>query len=192
MALFPVPESGERDRRKACHQVDLHHSAIDDNEDRHRQDGGTDLHDEALQEQSQKRSQFHGLQRIPDGIQGGGIDSRTAGNKPGRGIHHMLGNVKDRHSDVEGVCDQQDRHKGLEDPFEKDPCFKVCQVVVFDDQLDQLIAGDEGKKHARNGNDDRFGDVADEAENRRREVRRGLSNLGRHVRHLLVDGIEHA
>ena len=41
--------------------VDLHHSAIDDNEDRHRQDRGTDLHDEALQEQSQKRSQFHGF-----------------------------------------------------------------------------------------------------------------------------------
>ena len=104
----------------------------------------------------------------------------------------MLGDVKDRHGDVEGVRDQQDRHKGLEDPFEKDPCFKVCQVVVFDDQLDQLIAGDKGEKHARNGNDDRFGDVSDEAEDRRREVRRGLSNLSRHVRHLLVDSIEHA
>lgn len=192
MALFPVSESGERDRSEACHQVDLHHSAIDDNEDRHRQDGGTDLHDEALQEQSQKWPQFHGLQCLPDCIQGRGIDRRTAGNKPGRGIHHMLGDVKDRHSDVESVRDQQDRNKGLEDPFEKDPCFKVCQVVVFDDQLDQLIAGDKGEKHARNGNDDRFGDVSDEAEDRRREVRRSLSNLGCHVRHLLVDGIEHA
>ena len=79
----------------------------------------------------------------------------------------MLCNVKDRHGDVERVRDQHDSHECLKDPFEKDPGFKVCQVVVFNDQLDQLIAGDEREEHARDGNDDRFGDVADEAEHRR-------------------------
>ena len=43
---------------------------------------------------------------------------------------------------------------------------------MFDDHLDQLIAGNEGEKHARDGNDDRFGDVADEAEDRHRGLRR--------------------
>ena len=33
-------------------------------------------------------------------------------------------------------------------PLEEDPGFKVCQVVVFDDKLNQLIAGDEREEHA--------------------------------------------
>lgn len=191
MALLPVPERRKRDRCEACHQVDLHHSAVDDDEDRYRQDGRAHLHDEALQEESQERSDFHGLQRIPDGIQGGGIDRSAAGNEPGGSIDHMLRHIKDRHDDVEGIRDQHDGDEGLKDPLEEDPGFKVCQVVVFDDQLNQLIAGDEREEHARDGNNDCFGDVPDEAEDRRREVCRRVPNLCGHVRHLLVDSIEH-
>ena len=77
----------------------------------------------------------------------------------------MLRHVEDCHDDVERVGDQHDSHKSLEDPFEEYKCFKVCQVVVFDDQLDQLITGDERQKHARYGNDDRFGDAAHKGEN---------------------------
>ena len=53
MALLSIPEGGERDRCQARHQVDLHHTAIDDHEDRNGQDRGTDLHNEGLQEQPQ-------------------------------------------------------------------------------------------------------------------------------------------
>ena len=62
VALFPVAERGERDRSKARHEIDLHHTAIDDDKDRHGQDRGADLNDEALQEQSQKLAQFHSFQ----------------------------------------------------------------------------------------------------------------------------------
>ena len=55
----------------------------------------------------------------------------------------MLRHIKDRHDDVEGVRDQHDGDESLKDPLEEDPGFKVCQVVVFDDQLNQLITGDE-------------------------------------------------
>ena len=62
---------------------------------------------------------------------------------------------------------------------------------MFDDQLNQLMAGDEREEHARDGNDDCFGDVPDEAEDCRREVSRRVPNLCGHVCHLLVDSIEH-
>ena len=38
MALLPVSEGGERDRCQARHEIDLHHTAIDDHEDRNGQD----------------------------------------------------------------------------------------------------------------------------------------------------------
>ena len=103
----------------------------------------------------------------------------------------MLCHIKDRHRDVEGIRDQHDRHEGLEDPFEENPCFKVCQVVMIDDQLDQLIAGNERQDQSRDGDDDRFGDVPDEPEDAGREVRRRHSYLRRHIRNLLIDRVEH-
>ena len=66
----------------------------------------------------------------------------------------MLRHIKDRHDNVEGIGDQHDSHKCLENPFEEDPRFKVCQVVVFDDQLDQLVAGNERQEHTCYRNDD--------------------------------------
>ena len=66
----------------------------------------------------------------------------------------MLRHIKDRHDNVEGVRNQHDSHEGLKDPLKKDPRFKVRQVVVFDDQLDQLVAGNERQKHACYRNDD--------------------------------------
>ena len=69
MTLFPIAERGERDRSKTGHEVDLHHTAINDDKDRHGQDRGADLNNETLQEQSQKLAQFHRFQRLPYGIQ---------------------------------------------------------------------------------------------------------------------------
>ena len=78
MALFPVSKGGERDRCQARHEVDLHHTAIDDHEDRNGQDRGTDLDDEGLQEQSEQFSQFHCLQAFPYGLKRCRIDRRGA------------------------------------------------------------------------------------------------------------------
>ena len=107
-----------------------------------------------MQEQSQKRSEFHFLQCLPHAFQSGRIYRRTAGDDPGTGVHHMLGHIKDSHGDVESVRDQQNCHEGLEDPFEENPGLKVGQVIVIDNHLDQLIAGDEGEDHACNRDDD--------------------------------------
>ena len=66
----------------------------------------------------------------------------------------MLRHIKDCHDNVEGVRNQHDSHKCFKDPFEEDPRFKVRQVVVFDDQLDQLVAGNKRQEHACYRNDD--------------------------------------
>ena len=60
-------------------------------------------------------------------------------------IDHMLCYVKDCHGDIKGICNKRYCYKGLEYPLEKDPGFKVCQVIVSDDQLYQLIAGNKRK-----------------------------------------------
>ena len=48
------------------------------------------------------------------------------------------------YSSIEGVGDKSYGYKGLEDPFEEDPCFKVGKVIVVNDHLNQLIASDKG------------------------------------------------
>lgn len=45
--------------------------------------------------------------------------------------------------DIECVGDEHDRNKGLENPFEENPGFKISKVVVVNYQLNQLITGYE-------------------------------------------------
>ena len=66
----------------------------------------------------------------------------------------MLRHIENGHCNVECVRDQKDCHEGLEDPFEENPGFKVGQVIVIDNHLDQLIAGDKCQDHACNRDDD--------------------------------------
>ena len=66
----------------------------------------------------------------------------------------MLRDIEHRHHDIEGVGDQSHGDKGLEDPFEKDPGFKVGQVIMVDDQLNQLITHDEGQDNTCYRDDD--------------------------------------
>ena len=68
----------------------------------------------------------------------------------------MLGDIKYRHRDIECVGDQHDCHEGLEDPLEEDPCFKVRQVIVINNQLNQLIAGYECQNQPRYRDDHGF------------------------------------
>ena len=44
---------------------------------------------------------------------------------------------------IECVGDEHDRNKGLENPFEENPGFKISKVVVVNYQLNQLITGYE-------------------------------------------------
>ena len=164
MALLPVPEGRERDRRQARHEIDLHHPPVDDDEDHDGEDHGADLDDEGLHEDPEKLPDLQGLQSGAEIRQGGSIHLGAAGDEAGARVHHMLRHVEDGHGDVEGVGDQHHRDSGLEDPLEDDPGLKVCKVVVFDDQLDELIAGNEREEHARYGDDDALRDVPDHGE----------------------------
>ena len=102
----------------------------------------------------------------------------------------MLRHVKDGHHDVEGVGDKNYGNKGLEDPFEEDPGFKIGKVVVVDDHLNQLVAGDEGQDQACNRDNHGFGNSPDHGEDPRRETRRGRPHLCRNIADLRVHRIE--
>lgn len=78
LALFSVAEGGKRDRCKAGHQVNLHHPSVDDDEDQHRQNRHCDLHNEGLQEQTQKRANFHGVEIFLHCFQSGSVYSGTS------------------------------------------------------------------------------------------------------------------
>lgn len=103
----------------------------------------------------------------------------------------MLCHIKNRHGDVEGIRDQHDGHKGLEDPFEENPGLKICQVVMIDDQLDQLVAGNKRQDHPGDRHDDRFRDVPDHGEDAGRKGGRRPPYLGCNIPNLLVDRIKH-
>ena len=65
-------------------------------------------------------------------------------------IDHILCHIKYSHHDIEGVGDKSYGYKGLEDPSEEDPCFKVGKVIVVNDHLNQFIAGNECQDQACN------------------------------------------
>ena len=57
--------------------------------------------------------------------------------------------------------DQKNGQKGFKDPFEKDPGINVMKIIPVDDHLDELVGHHKGKDHARDGDDDAFGEAAD-------------------------------
>ena len=81
MALLMVSKGCERNRRKAHHEVDFHHSAIHDDKDDSRQRQHRDLNHKGLQIQSQQRSQVHAFQCSLHCCQGRIADGRTDGNQ---------------------------------------------------------------------------------------------------------------
>ena len=89
----------------------------------------------------------------------------------------MLCHIKDRHNNVEGVADERDCHKGLENPFEENPRFKVCKVIVVNNHLNQLAAGNEGENQTCNRKYDGLGNIPYQGEDPRRKVRRGSPHL---------------
>ena len=185
-ALLTVPEGGKRNRCQAGHQVDFNHAAVDNHEDYDAQSLDGQLDYQAIQEKSCEGANFHALQCVLQGFKGGGIDCRVACNKPACVIDDVLCHVKDGYHNVEGIGDQNDGDEGLEDPFEENPGFEVGKVVVFNDHLNQLIAGDKCQNQTCNRDNHGFGNSPDHGEDPRREVRRGRSHLRCNIADLRV------
>lgn len=114
------------------------------------------MQQERLQEDAKQRSKLHRHQRILHLRQCIAADCRRTRNNAGTARNHLLGHIKHRHHDIEGVRDQHDRHKGLEDSLEENPCLKIGKIVVNDNQLNQLVTGNEGQDHPRDGDDHRL------------------------------------
>ena len=150
-ALLPISEGGKRNWGQAGHQVDFDHSAVDDYEDQNTQDFGGQLNHHTLQEQRKERPDLHGLQSILHGCKCSCVHRCISGNESAGAVDHMLCHIKNSHHNVEGVGDEGHGNKGLENPFEENPGFKVGKVIVFNDHLNQLVAGDECQDQACNG-----------------------------------------
>ena len=100
---LPVGEGSHGDRGQTGQQIDLHHTAIHNHENKYIQGKHGQLNDKGLQEQPQQRAKFHrlqtGLQRVQH-IRG---DIGTAADNSRRACDHALGNVKNRHDNIKGV-----------------------------------------------------------------------------------------
>lgn len=90
------------------------------------------------------------------------------------------------HHDIKRVGDKHHGDKGLEDPLEENPGFKAGEVVVVDNHLNQLIAGNECQDQACNRDDDGFGDTLYHGKDARREVRRSHPHLSCNIADLCV------
>ena len=129
------------------------------------------------------------------GLQVGGhagyVDARIRNNDAGALAYHVLRHIEHSHDDVPSVGDNEHRAEGLEDPLEEDPGVKVVEIVLFDDELDELIAHDKGEDDAGDGDDDGLREVTDHVEDT--AVPRG----GRHAHlpgdlaYLGIQGIKH-
>ena len=100
----------------------------------------TQPHEDALEPQPQQGADAP-VREL--GLQVGGhagyVDARVRDDDAGALADHVLRHIEHRHDDVPGVGDDEHRAEGLEDPLEKDPGVEVVKVVLFYDELDELI-----------------------------------------------------
>ena len=125
MPGLPVGDSGEGDWGKTGHQVNFYHASVDNDEHHDIQGRHCELHDKGLQEDSQQGTKLHCLKLCLHVVQGLRRDGGGALYQPCRLLHYMLGHVKYRHDDVEGVGEHQHSGEGLENPFEENPGVEV-------------------------------------------------------------------
>ena len=78
----------------------------------------------------------------------------------------------------------------LEYPFEEYPCFKVRQIVVCDDQLNQLITCNECENHTGNRHNRIIRNRLHQVENTRREIRRACCYICSYTSNLGIDTVE--
>ena len=183
---LPVGDSGEGDRGKAGHQVNLYHAPIDNDEHHDIQGRHGELHEEGLQEYPQQGAKLHCLKLGLHVLQRLRRDGGGALYQPRRLLHYMLGHVKYRHDDIEGVGEHQHGGEGLENPFKENPGVEVVEVVVVHQHLDELIGHHECQHQPRYGEDDGFGELAYHGEHPGVPCRRGHPYLCRDLSDLLV------
>ena len=179
-------EGRKGDRRHTDHEIDLDHPPIYDDEDKDRNDIEQKLYDKALQEDPKQRTAIHCLQRSLHRGKRRRINSRAALNDTARLTDHITCHVKYGKRDIERIADQRHRDKCLKHPLEKDPGFKVREIVVRDDELDQLVAGDERQDQSSDRHDDILGDVSDHRKYTGFKAGRRLCKLIRHFPNLAV------
>ena len=192
VAPFPVHHRGKGDGTYRGHQIHLNHPAIDHQEDADGEYLRTQPHEDALKPKPQQSADAP-VREL--GLQVGGhagyVDARIRNNDAGALADHVLRHIEHRHDDVPGVGDDEHRAEGLEDPLEKDPGVEVVKVVLFYDELDELIAHDKGEDDAGDGDDHGLREAADHVENT--AVPRGgrHAHLPGNLAHLGIQGIKH-
>ena len=143
-APFPSHHSRHRDGSHRGHEVDFHHPAINDDEyaDGERPHGNT--HKQRLEPQAEQRPQLHLHQAtLHVGDNGADVDAGIRNDNAGCLIDNALCHIKHTHDDVPGIGDNQDGAGRFENPFEKDRCFDLVEVILVGDDLDQFQRHDK-------------------------------------------------
>ena len=192
VAPLPVHHCGKGDGTYRGHQIHLNHPAVDDQEDTDGEDLRTQPHEDALEPQPQQGANAP-IREL--GLQVGGhagyVDARVRNNDAGALAHHILRHIEHRHDDVPGVGDDEHRAEGLEDPLEEDPGVEVMEIVLFNDELDKLIAHDKGEDDAGDGDNDGLREVTDHVEDTAVPRRGRHAHLPGDLAHLGIQGIKH-
>ena len=109
---------------------------------------------------------------------------------PGCPGDDALGHIEHGHDDVESVGQNQNGAGRFEDPLEKDPVVQIMQVVLFDNELDQLIGGNKGEDQTGNRQYHRFRKLSYQGEHPGVPCRRGGSHLHRNLSDTGIDRIK--
>ena len=172
--------------------IHLNHSAVDHQEDTDGKNLRTQPHEDALEPQPQQGADAP-VREL--GLQVGGhagyVDARVRNDDAGTLADHILRHIEHRHDDVPGVGDDEHRTEGLEDPLEEDPGVEVVEIVLFYDELDELIAHDKGEDDAGDGDDHGLREIADHVENAAVPRRGRHAHLPGDLAHLGIQGIKH-
>ena len=191
MTPFPVDHRGKQDRPHGYGQIHLDHSSVDHKENGNGEDMRTEAHKDALKPQAQQRTDAPVRQRcFQITHDAGNVDPSIGDDDACALIDHALRHVEHRHNDIPGVRDDQHRAEGLENPLPEKPGVKIMEIIFLDDQLDQLIAHDEGEDDACNGDNDRFGQAADHVEDTAVPAGGRHADLACDLGHLRIHGIK--
>ena len=192
VAPFPVHHRGKGDGTNRGHQIDFNHPSVDHQEDADGEDLRTQPHKDALEPQPQQSADAP-VREL--GLQVGGhagyVDARVRNDDAGALADHILRHIEHRHDDIPGVGDDEHCAEGLEDPLEEDPGVEVVKVVLFYDELDELIAHDKGEDDAGDGDDDGLREAADHVENAAVPRRGRHAHLPGDLAYLGIQGIKH-
>ena len=109
---------------------------------------------------------------------------------PALWLDHALRHIEYRHDDVPGIGDDEHRAEGLEDPLPEKPGVKIVEIILFHDELDQLIAHDEGEDDTGDRDNDRFGQAADHVEDTAVPARGRHAHLAGDLAHLRIHGVK--